>query len=304
VAALGRRLGLRDTTIEQARIVATEAAANVMRHAGGGELVVRGLETGGIEILALDRGPGIGDVARAQEDGYSTAGSSGTGLGAMRRLSSAFEIWTAPAQGTVVMMRLGASSEPGRPTVGAVCVPHPHEQECGDVWDFAPRPSGYRLVVADGLGHGPLAREAALRAVEGAGRGGGSPGAALAEAHRSATGTRGAAVAVADVDLAAGEVRYAGFGNITGILLSAAGSRSMVSMNGTVGQGPLRVREFTYAIEAGASLAMWSDGLATHWSLPPGVAACHPGVVAALLYRDHSRRRDDATVVAVRGVAP
>ena len=128
--------------------------------------------------------------------------------------------------------------------------------------------------------------------------------AALAEAHRSATGTRGAAVAVADVDFAAGEVRYAGYGNITGILLSPAGSRSMVSMNGTVGQGPLRVREFTYPIEAGASLAMWSDGLATHWSLPPGVAACHPGVVAALLYRDHSRRRDDATVVAVRGVAP
>jgi anti-sigma regulatory factor (Ser/Thr protein kinase) len=299
VASLGRNLGLSDTAIGQASIVATEAAMNVMRHGGGGEFVLRGLEAGGIEILALDRGPGIADLSRALEDGYSSAGSSGTGLGAMRRLSSVFELWTAPGQGTIVMMRVGGP-DAGTTTLGAVCVPHPHERECGDVWDFAPRPTGYRLVVADGLGHGPIAREAALRAVQGAERGSESPGAALEEAHRAALGTRGAAIAVADVDLEAGEVRYAGFGNIASTLVSPTESRSLVSMNGTIGQGTLRVREFTYPIASGASLVMCSDGLSTHWTVPAALAVRHPGLVAALLYRDHSRRRDDATVVVVR----
>lgn len=302
VAALARRLGLGETEVGQASIVATEAAANVLRHGGGGELLIRGLAPArGIELLALDRGPGISDVGRALEDGHSTGGSSGTGLGAMRRLSSVFELWTAPAQGTAVLMRIAGAASAAGATVGAVCLPHPKERECGDVWDFAPRPSGYRVVIADGLGHGSAAREAALRAVEGAGRGPESPSRALDEAHRSALGSRGAAVAVADVDLAAGEVRYAGIGNISGVLIDGSATRSMVSMNGTVGLGAARVREFSYRMERDTVLVMYSDGLGTHWSLDrhPGLTARHPGLLAGVLYRDHSRRRDDVTVVAV-----
>src|SRR5262245_1469213 len=79
VAALGRRLGLAETDVGQASIVATEAAANVLKHGGGGELLLRGLmPVPGVELMALDRGPGIADVGRALEDGYSTAGSTGT----------------------------------------------------------------------------------------------------------------------------------------------------------------------------------------------------------------------------------
>jgi anti-sigma regulatory factor (Ser/Thr protein kinase) len=303
VAALCRRLGLGETEAGQASIAATEAAANVIRHGGGGELLMRALgPKGGLELVALDRGPGIADVARALEDGFSTAGSSGTGLGAMRRLSSVFELWTAPAQGTAVLMRMAGATLSTATIVGAVCLPHPGEQECGDVWDFESRPSGYRLVIADGLGHGPMAREAALRAVEGAGRGLESPSRALEEAHRSALGSRGAAMAVADVDLAAGTVRYAGVGNIAGVLMDGSRNRNMVSMSGTVGQGPPRLREFTYPLEQDTALVMYSDGLGTHWSLErqPGLIARHPALLAGVLYRDYSRRRDDVTVVAVR----
>jgi anti-sigma regulatory factor (Ser/Thr protein kinase) len=305
VASLCRRLGLGDTECGQASIVATEAAANVVRHGRGGELVVRGLGPASIELLALDRGPGIEDVSRALEDGYSTAGSNGTGLGAMRRLSSMFELWTAPGQGTAVLMRVGAAVPPGPLALGAVCLPHPQERECGDVWDFEARPGGYRLVIADGLGHGTMARDAALAAVEGAGRGPESPSRALEESHRASLGTRGAAVAVADVDLDGGTVRYAGIGNISGLLIDGARTRNMVSISGTVGQGPLRVREFSYPVARGAVIVMFSDGLGTHWSLDtqPGLVARHPALLAGVLYRDHARRRDDVTVVAVRGTS-
>jgi anti-sigma regulatory factor (Ser/Thr protein kinase) len=304
VAALCGRLGMDETATGQASLLATEAATNVIRHAGSGELLLRPLHfSPGIEIVALDRGPGIADVARAMEDGHSTAGTPGNGLGAMRRLSTTFDIYSRPGQGTAVFMRLGA---PPRVALGAVNLPHPGETECGDAWQFEERPFGYRLLVADGLGHGPLARQSALRSLEGAARGAESVVRALEEAHAASRSVRGSAIAVAEVDLHQREIRYAGIGNVAAQVLEAGASRSLVSMNGTAGQGAVRVRPFTYPFAPGAVLVMFSDGLASRWSLDhqPGLLARHPSLIAAVLYRDHSRRRDDVTVVAVRLETP
>jgi anti-sigma regulatory factor (Ser/Thr protein kinase) len=307
VAALCVRLGLDETTTGQASLLATEAAHNVVRHGGGGELLVRPLHFGrGLELIALDRGPGIADVTRAMEDGHSTSGTSGNGLGALRRLSTLFDIYSRSAAGTAVLMRLGDAAAPGV-ALGVVNRPHPGESECGDVWDFEPRPFGFRMLVADGLGHGPEARASALLATRGASRGDASPERALEEAHLEARAGRGAAVAVAEVDLEKREIRYAGVGNIAALLLEPGTSRSLVSMNGTIGQGgAVRARPFVYPFTPGAVLVMYSDGLASHWSLDqqPGLLARHPSLVAAVLYRDHWRRRDDVTVLVVRLGAP
>ncbi|MET0551600.1 MAG: ATP-binding SpoIIE family protein phosphatase [Vicinamibacteria bacterium] len=306
VAGMCARLQLDETTTGQASLVATEAANNVLRHGGGGELLVRPLAPApGLELLAIDRGPGIADLSRAMEDGYSTIGTSGTGLGAMRRLSSTFDVYTRPQQGTAVLMRVGA--EAPVPALGAVTRPYPGETECGDVWDVETRPFGVRLLIADGLGHGPQARESALLAARGATRGVESPQRGLEEAHAAARAGRGAAMAVADVDLQAREIRYAGVGNISAMILDPHGaSKSLVSMNGTIGQGAVRVRPFVYPFEHGSLLVMFSDGLATHWSFEaqPGLLARHPSLLASVLYREHWRRRDDVTVLALRLAAP
>ena len=310
VAALSGSLGFDETEAGRAGIVATEAASNVLKHGRGGEVVVSALIVGesvGIEVLALDRGPGIPDVSKAAH-GQSTRGTVSTGLGAMRRLSSLFELYTLPGQGTVVLSRIWRIRAP--PTSlesGAVCVAKPGETECGDVWSVEPRPGGVRIVVADGLGHGPEAREAALTALQATDARPAGAARALEDAHVAARKTRGAAIAVAEVDVAAEEVRFAGLGNIAGVLLGPDRVQSMVSMNGTAGQGLLKPREFTYRFSPGTLLVMSSDGLISHWSLDsyPGLALRHPGVVAGVLYRDHSGRRDDVTVVAARlGVRP
>jgi anti-sigma regulatory factor (Ser/Thr protein kinase) len=304
VAALCGLLGLDETTTGQASLLATEAATNVIRHAGAGELLFRPLHfSPGIEIVALDRGQGIAEVARAMEDGYSTSGTPGNGLGAMRRLSTTFDIYSRFGQGTAVLMRLGV---PPPVALGVVNLPHPGETECGDAWTFEARPFGYRVVVADGLGHGPQARESALRALEGAARGQESAERALEEAHAASRSVRGSAIAVAEVDLQRREIRYAGIGNIAAQILEPGTSRSLVSMNGTAGQGTVRIRAFTYPFAPGAVLVMFSDGLASRWSLDhqPGLLARHPSLIAGVLYRDHSRRRDDVTVVALRLEVP
>lgn len=302
VASLCAGLAFDETAAGRASLLATEAANNVVRHGGGGEMLVRSLPSrSGIELLALDRGPGIADVARAMEDGHSTGGTSGNGLGALRRLSTTFDIYSRPGQGTAVLMRIDKT--PSARTLGAVNRCHPGETECGDVWDFEERPSGLRLLIADGLGHGPQARESATLAARGASKGQESPQRALEEAHLAARAGRGAAMAVAEVDLLKREISYAGVGNIAAMILQAGGaSRSLVSMNGTVGQGTIRVRTFAYPFAPGDLLLMFSDGLATHWSLDayPGLLARHPALLAAILYREHWRRRDDVTLLALR----
>ena len=305
VAALCGRVGMNETMTGQASLVATEAATNVVRHGGGGEMLFRPLHFApGVEIVALDRGPGITDLTRAMEDGQSTVGTAGNGLGAMQRMSTTFDVYSRPSLGTAVLMQV--ASRPAPWALGAVNLPYPGESVCGDAWALQERPPGFRLVVADGLGHGPDAREAALRALEGAARGDESPEAALAEAHAASRSTRGAAIAVAEVDLRQREIRYAGIGNIGAVILEPGASRSLVSMNGTAGQGTVRIRPFTYPFAPGAVLVMFSDGLGSRWSLDqyPGLLARHPALVAAVLYRDHSRRRDDVTVVVLRLDAP
>src|SRR5262245_32645748 len=101
--------GLADEDQYRAGLVATELATNLVKHGSGGEVLVRGLRgapTGAVEIIAIDRGPGIADIARSMTDGHSTAGTSGTGLGAVRRMADEFDIYSRPGRGTVVLARL------------------------------------------------------------------------------------------------------------------------------------------------------------------------------------------------------
>ena len=246
-------------------------------------------------------------------DGFSTGGTSGTGLGAVRRLSSAFDVHSTPPAGTVVFCRVaaGTDSPPASRTStggsslewGVVCVPAPGETVCGDAWRVAGAEGEAAVIIADGLGHGPLAADAARQAAAAFETSPLQDARSIVEAaHDKTQGTRGAAVAVARVNSPAGVLRYAGVGNISGTLLNGGESRGLFSHNGTVGVQVRKVQEFEYPWDDAAMLVMHSDGLQTRWDLDayPGLRFRHPAVIAAVLYRDFCRGRDDATVLVVR----
>ena len=91
--ALAASLGFDETDVGRVAIVVTEAATNLVKHATGGEILGRAAGTAkcaALEMLALDRGPGIESVAAALRDGFSSAGSAGTGLGAIQAAARAF----------------------------------------------------------------------------------------------------------------------------------------------------------------------------------------------------------------------
>jgi anti-sigma regulatory factor (Ser/Thr protein kinase) len=310
--SLAERRGLDEPVAGRLALVVTEAATNLVKHAGGGEVLLRSLSangTVGIEVLAIDRGPGLANPAAALRDGHSTAGTPGTGLGAIARLATAFDIHSVPGAGTVVVAQLWARA-PGRPTAGtlevaAVTAAHPGEALCGDAWAMAARPGGGVLLVADGLGHGPDAHAAAREAVRlflQSRRA--APAELLEEVHAGLRPTRGAAVAIAEIDPGRAVVRYAGIGNIAGSILWRGGTRSLVSHNGIAGHEARRITEFSYPFPGGALLVLHSDGLASRWTLDPypGLGERHPALVAGVLYRDFKRGRDDVAVVAARAV--
>ena len=304
------RLGFSEARAARAALVTTELATNLLKHARSGEILLQTLtrEDGtpeGIEILALDKGPGIPDFALARRDGHSTTGTLGHGLGAIERQCDSFELYT-DARGTAIAARLWrdpAARRPpaGRYEVGAAHVSKPGESVCGDAWTWRMRDERLAILVADGLGHGISAHEAASTAVAAFARGHEeSPGRMVEDVHAALRSTRGAAVAAVAVDLHRGVAVYAGLGNIAGAILLPGGARhNMVSHNGTAGHAAGRIQEFAYPVPSGALLVLASDGLTTHWDIKayPGLRSRSPSLIAGVLYRDFSRRRDDVTVV-------
>jgi anti-sigma regulatory factor (Ser/Thr protein kinase) len=309
--------GFDEATRGRVSLVVTEVATNLVRHTREGTLVLSALDKAGqksLEILAIDRGPGFLDLARSMQDGHSTAGTAGHGLGAIRRASDLVDAYTSTDEplGTVmVVVIFGAQTaslpEWGTMSLGVVCRPVSGEIDCGDAWVVGRRGTRTAVLVVDGLGHGPAAAEAAEMARSLFNdRPTFGPGDFVAAAHDALRPTRGAALAIAELDPGRRTIRFAGVGNISAAILSYDRSQSLASMNGTVGHAMQHVRELTYEWPPGSTVVMHTDGLGTRWRIDTyrGILGRHPAVLAGVLYRDWYRGRDDATVLAIREPAP
>ena len=308
---LAEDAGFNESQAGGVALVTTELATNLLKHASCGEIVVRPIEDrgiGGIELLALDKGSGIANLAESLRDGFSTAGSAGTGLGAIARLATEFDIQTQPGKGTAMMARLWAGKladdSDDHIAVGAICKPMAGETRCGDGWGCELLADRCILALVDGLGHGPGAAAAAELAVASVRQHRTKAPAEIVQyAHAALRATRGAALAVAEIDWAQQSLRYCGIGNISGTIITGDSLRHLVSYNGTAGHEARKVVEFTYPWSANALLIMHSDGLMTRWNLQayPGLLQRHPSLIAGVLYRDFVRGRDDVTVLAAKG---
>lgn len=312
VQHLAREAGFNDDQIGRAGILTTEAATNILKHATAGEVLAQiRAETGELEILALDRGPGMTNFEECLRDGYSTSATPGTGLGALRRMSDFFEVYSVPNHGTALLMRMRKTelTSTVRPLlrVGAICVPAPGEKVCGDAWSVESYGDRTSFLVVDGLGHGPHAAEASacavrafhenrsLRSLE-----------VLQSIHDAMKATRGGAAAICEFSSTTSVAEYTGVGNIAGMLTfpaQAYKTKHLVSQNGTAGHIARRLQAFSYEWNAGALLIMHSDGLATNWKIEqyPGLTPKDPTLIAAVLYRDFTRKRDDVTVLVAKG---
>lgn len=108
-AEIALSLGFGENEEAAVALIVGEMGSNVLRHGRGGEMLLRPLheqDALGLEVIALDRGPGMSDIDRCMRDGYSTGGTLGTGLGVVRRLAHDFDIYSRPGAGTAIMARV------------------------------------------------------------------------------------------------------------------------------------------------------------------------------------------------------
>lgn len=291
--ALVKTLGFSEIRQGNVGIVVTEIASNLVNHAHDGTLLIQTIEQNqhlGIEIISLDKGPGMENISECLRDGYSTKGTSGNGLGAISRLSKCFEIYSDQV-GTALLVQMWDSFSVPKNTkerlaIGGICLPKKGEEVSGDSWAIIEQPHRTVLMIADGLGHGDQAAQASLEAVRiFREQDSESPKAIIEAAHPALRKTRGAAIAVTEIDFERQSLRFAGVGNISGAVFTAQGNHSMVSYNGTVGYEMRKLQEFTYQWPKDGVLIMHSDGLATHWRLDNyrGLAAKHSSLIASVL---------------------
>jgi len=311
---LAARLGFSDERASEVGLAVTELATNLVKHAGHGTVVLRPLrddDPPAVEVLVLDSGPGIADLPRALLDGTSTTGTLGIGLGAVRRLADDWDLYTRRGGGTTVTATFlprppGPAVAPAAWRTAGVVRPMTGESESGDAYAVRVEGERCRLLLVDGLGHGPMAARAAQAAVRVFSElpAGSTPTATVQAVHRGLSGTRGAAAAAVDVDRTTGRVRIAGVGNVAAYVVAPGSRRGLVSLPGILGHQVRTFREFEHALPPGGAVVMHSDGLSDKWSLEdyPGLLAHSPLTFAAVLLRDVGVRRDDAGVLVAKAV--
>ncbi|WP_370269556.1 ATP-binding SpoIIE family protein phosphatase [Streptomyces sp. V4I8] len=330
--AAARHAGLAEDRLAAAELVATELATNLLKHAGGGRILLDLVSppvpaygderVSRVQIVAVDHGPGMLDTAAAVRDGYSTTASLGAGLGTCLRTADDFGLHSTPGRGTIVMARI-ASSRPHSGTdgphpvppvrAGGVNIPLAGGEFSGDAWACVRTADRVTLMLADGLGHGPLAARASSAAVEELRRAPHLPPADLLRRLNSALrDTRGAAVAVAQLDVSAGQLSFAGVGNVGARLRRGDSWQGLVSRPGIVGAHlPTHLPHHQETWTDDCLLVLHSDGLPSRWSPGPAALApspLDPAVIAASVVRDASSParpvRDDTAVAVLSPLPP
>jgi anti-sigma regulatory factor (Ser/Thr protein kinase) len=305
---------LSEESVGRAALVATELATNIIKHAPSGGTILFGSDEQNprsLTMVAINSGTGIRSVPEALRDGFSTAGSSGTGLGAIARSATQMDVYTLPDRGVAVFWRRDDQSpdaasligSPSRISMGGVCIPVAGEDVSGDSWFGHATRDNATICVADGLGHGEGAATASLAAIRSFAD---QPDLPIEEIlhkqHGALRPTRGAAIGIARIETAQSRVDFTGAGNISAAIINGETTRRLVSVNGIVGHELRKPQKYSYPWTADAVLLMHSDGVSANWSISnyPGLLQHEPALIAAVIYRDLCRGSDDATVVVAK----
>lgn len=317
--------GFTERQLAEIEIVIKEIGSNAVKFGQGTSQIFFArtngeLEPAGIEIIYVDKGPGIQDTSIAVEDGFTTTGTLGAGLGAIKRMSDEFYIFSSiksqtrrlstygrSTHGTAIVLRKyieGAEKPEHRKALwGAMTRPSMGFEENGDAYVVKRTGDRQLLAMIDGLGHGLGALQAAREAVASIEAYASEPVERIIRVtHEALRPTRGAVLGLAILDCATGVIEYAGIGNTDFRVLGGRAPIRFISLNGTLGSRLDRVKVFKEQLPKVATIIMSTDGISERWDVDsyPGLLGLHPQLLCAVVMRDYSRLNDDATILCGR----
>lgn len=294
-------------------IVVAEMTSNIHKHAKGGELFVATLQEGDrpyIELICMDSGPGMSDVYRMMTDGYSTKSTMGHGLGSIKRLADVFDIFSAKDWGTIILARIYRDNKPPdikkyAAHVRPLIVAKPKETCSGDGY-FVQRSDRYtKLILVDGLGHGPDANTALNEAVAAFKQcASHSPAEIIRFIHPKVRKTRGLVATIAVIDRQLKQLHIGGVGNISAKLYGGAiRSKSPLPYNGIIGHNiPNTINDQIIDLDGYQQLVLCSDGMRSRWDIPkfPILVRHDPSIQAAAIFKEFARGTDDMSVLVTK----
>ncbi|MBD1383853.1 serine/threonine protein kinase [Mucilaginibacter rigui] len=303
--------GINPARINELDLIVAEMTSNLFKYSNDGELLMGVFANGGspyVELISIDNGPGMVNPARMMQDGISTSNTLGHGLGSMKRLSDTFELYSQIGWGTIVLSRV--YSEPPKvitkPDVimRPIVVYKPGEKTSGDGFTFKKNDTYLKLMLADGLGHGPEANKAvneaanAFKVFPDF-----SPTETIRFIHANIKKTRGAVINIVGYNYEQKVWTSAGVGNIAARFFGHSNFKNQMSYNGIVGHNiPNTMNDQQYLADEYNYLMLCSDGIKTRIDTAryPMITKYDPAILASAIYKDHARRTDDMSVVIAK----
>ena len=291
-------------------LIVAEITSNLAKHTVGGEILCGLVGKGDdqyLELISIDNGPGIADLPAMLLDGVSSVSTLGHGLGSIKRLSDFFSIYTLKGWGTILLSRLYKTNPPKKISplsVNTLVLPKPFETLSGDGCIYKSTERYFKLLLLDGLGHGPEAHQVVIEANntlkicpyhE--------PEEIVRFLHLALKKTRGGVGTVVVYDFKEQVAKVLGVGNIATRTADGREVKNIMSYNGIIGHNipntmsshVIQQKEFTYLI-------LCSDGLKTRWdfSQHPMILRYDPMIIASAIYKDFGRRNDDMSIVLIK----
>ena len=293
-------------------LIISELTSNLQKYATDGE-VLAGLfyeqDNCYLELISIDQGPGM-NYQQMMADGFSSEKNLGMGLGSMKRLSDKFDIYSVKEWGTIILSRIYQKKQQPRTGLAAkielrpLVIAMPGQTVSGDGTYFSIDDRYFKLMVADGLGHGEEANYAvnegiaAFKASKKT-----SPSAILKDIHQYIAKTRGMVATIVVFDAVKKTWTMAGVGNITTRMSNFLDIKNQMSYNGIIGHNiPNIMNDQEAALNTFHQVTLCSDGIKSRWELAkyPGINRCDLSIQAAAIYKDYARHTDDMSVVIAK----
>jgi len=308
---LATEAGMKTERINQLDLIVAEMTSNLFKYSDDGELLLGVFANGGspyIELISIDNGPGMINPARMMQDGVSTSNTLGHGLGSMKRLSDTFELYSQIGWGTIALSRVYNDPEKAKIKNEVIMRPivvfKPGEKTSGDGFVYKKTDKYLKMMLADGLGHGPEANlavneaAAAFKVFPDY-----SPTDTIRFIHSSIKKTRGAVINIIGYDFSRKVWSSVGVGNIALRMFGPVNFKNQMSYNGIVGHNiPGTMNDQDYPADEFNQVMLCSDGIKTRIDMAryPMMYKYDSAILAAAIYKDHARRNDDMSVVIAK----
>jgi anti-sigma regulatory factor (Ser/Thr protein kinase) len=304
------KAGFSENKVGEIDIVVAELVSNLVKHGSGGKLLVKLVQQDGIdgiELISIDNGEGMADVSKMVVDGMSTTNTLGHGLGAIKRMSDVFQVYSQKDWGTVVLSRIFEEELPykkKRHEIRTVVVAKPGEIDCGDGFHCSMNETHVRIFLGDGLGHGKEASIAVNTAIEAFKICSEETAAeTIRVIHNAVRKTRGLVATIAIYDLKQKTWSICGVGNIATRLLNGIETKNCMAYNGIIGYNmPTTMKDHEVPADNGQVLFLCSDGIKTRWDhiKYPAILKYDLSVFASVIFKDFARFTDDMSLAAIK----